>query len=249
MSVSDRVGRLLKALGLKPNEARVYLTLIEKGTLSAKEASWLSGVPESRIYDVLTSLEESGWILSEKGRPKKFRSTSPEETLSHVKLRRQEELERIEAEILEELQPFYNEGTGAERPDVWILRGEDKVIAKIKAMVGKAEKNVLASLPTVTPEVLDMIYPVLHVLKDKGVSIKFLVTSLSKNLFKKISRLAEVKTTEQLFGGGVIIDYKEVVIVLFNPVVGIWSDHLGLARISAGYFEYLWASLEQEPRS
>ncbi|MFX0089050.1 MAG: TrmB family transcriptional regulator [Promethearchaeota archaeon] len=244
MSFGERIYRMLKVLELKPNEVRVYLTLIEKGALSAKEASWLSGVPESRIYDVLTSLEKSGWIISERGRPKKFKPLPPEETLRRVKIKKQEELERIETEIIEELQPFYNKRSEAERPDVWILRGEDKVIAKIKAMLGKAEKNVLVTLPTITSEILDLIYPVLQVLKDKGVTIKVLVTSLSSDLLKRINRLAEVKIAEQLFGGGVIVDLKEVVIVLVNPIVGIWSDHLGLASISAGYFEYLWALLD-----
>ncbi|RLF60605.1 MAG: hypothetical protein DRN25_02295 [Thermoplasmata archaeon] len=47
-----------KIFGLNKYEARAYLTLVKEGVSSAKEISKFSGVPYSRIYDVLDSLEK-----------------------------------------------------------------------------------------------------------------------------------------------------------------------------------------------
>ncbi len=49
-----------------------------------------------------------------------------------------------------------------------------------------------------------------------------------------------------MFGGGVISDKKEVLLLLGGENEGedslaIWSDHTGLTRFARSYFEYLWS--------
>jgi hypothetical protein len=56
----------------------------------------------------------------------------------------------------------------------------------------------------------------------------------------KIKTVSDVITVDQLFGGGVIVDQREVLIILYEPLLGIWSDHAGLAQVAAGYFNYSW---------
>jgi hypothetical protein len=52
-----------------------------------------------------------------------------------------------------------------------------------------------------------------------------------------------------MFGGGIIADGREVILLLGQEgeeAVGlaIWSDHIGLAKFAKNYFEYLWADTE-----
>ncbi|HDD66011.1 MAG TPA: hypothetical protein ENG52_00110 [Nitrososphaeria archaeon] len=71
-----------------------------------------------------------------------------------------------------------------------------------------------------------------------------LSTDCSKALARKLSEYAEVRFRDQLFGGGVIADSGEAIIILGGegrkPTLAIWSDHIGLARIAKVYFDHLW---------
>jgi hypothetical protein len=49
-----------------------------------------------------------------------------------------------------------------------------------------------------------------------------------------------------MFGGGVIADGREVILLLGQEgdeaiSLAIWSDHIGLSKFAKNYFEYLWA--------
>jgi hypothetical protein len=47
-----------------------------------------------------------------------------------------------------------------------------------------------------------------------------------------------------MFGGGIIADGREVILLLGQEEeaisLAIWSDHIGLARLAKNYFEFLW---------
>jgi hypothetical protein len=57
--------------------------------------------------------------------------------------------------------------------------------------------------------------------------------------------LAEVRSRDQLFGGGVIVDGKEAMLFLGEektPSLVVWSNHVGLVKFAEDYFQYLWES-------
>jgi len=61
----------------------------------------------------------------------------------------------------------------------------------------------------------------------------------------KIASLAELRFKENMFGGGVIADAIEVILLLGRgsekkEALAIWSDHAGLASFAKNYFEFLW---------
>ena len=64
---------------------------------------------------------------------------------------------------------------------------------------------------------------------------------------KALSRVATVRIKDGIYGGGIISDKKDVIILLgseagkmFTPdMVAIWADHAGLAGFAREYFEYL----------
>jgi sugar-specific transcriptional regulator TrmB len=67
--------------------------------------------------------------------------------------------------------------------------------------------------------------------------------SVNPTLLKLLAEVAEVRVREQMFGGGIISDNREVVIVFAEDeesMIAIWSDHVGLAKFAKNYFEYLW---------
>jgi len=53
---------------------------------------------------------------------------------------------------------------------------------------------------------------------------------------------------DHLFGGGVIADGREAILVLGGrgkPSLTIWSDHSGLVKFAKGYFRNLWETAER----
>ena len=60
-----------------------------------------------------------------------------------------------EALILGELQPIYERKGVRERPDIWIVRGDLNVLAKIRETIEHVQKEILASVPTIPDSVAE----------------------------------------------------------------------------------------------
>ena len=81
MSITERTKRSLREIGLTGYELVAYLHLLTEGPTTANQISKNTGLPYSKIYDVLISLEDKGWIEIESGRPKKYYPKPPSEAL------------------------------------------------------------------------------------------------------------------------------------------------------------------------
>ena len=68
---------LREAFGLNSYESKLYVTLLGRG-MKAVEAAQASGVPQSRTYDILRSLEKKGFMTETGG---VYRSASPSAAL------------------------------------------------------------------------------------------------------------------------------------------------------------------------
>ena len=73
---------ILKGLGLTMYEAQAYVTLTSLISSTASEVSEKSGIPRSKIYDVLKGLIKKNFIEVEDGRPLTYNVKSPVEVLS-----------------------------------------------------------------------------------------------------------------------------------------------------------------------
>jgi len=245
--ISEEARRVLRELGLTEYETRAYLALLEKGVLTASHVSEHSNVPYSKIYETLGSLERKGWIETEHGRPERHYPKAPSEALATMKLQMEDKVKSWEKTILDELQPFYEKREIRERPDVWILRGEFSILAKLEEMLDKAKTELMVAAPAFVETISGVLAPMLLRLQGTGVNILFMVAGKAKEWNpKEIAGIAEVRVRDHMFGGGVIVDGKEAVLFLGEekPTLVIWSNHLGLVKFAKDYFQYLWESSE-----
>ncbi|WXG40313.1 MAG: helix-turn-helix domain-containing protein [Candidatus Freyarchaeum deiterrae] len=247
--ISNKTKKTLEDIGLTKYEIEVYLTLVNSGSLTAIELSKKSGVPYSRIYEVAERLEKKGWVRSDRGRPNRYMPRPPLEAMRNLKLQMQKELEENEGQIVNELQPLYEKSGESERPDIWIIHGEDNLLEKVREMVDKTKKNILIAFPKITDENLDTLQQILDKLRGKDAEIKFMTSNVGDQILNKLFKYSgEIRTRDVLYGGGIIVDNREAIIIfpeithegeiIFS--LGIWSDHLGLAALAADYFGYLW---------
>jgi sugar-specific transcriptional regulator TrmB len=93
-------------LGLTKNENKAYQALVESGKLGASEVSAESGVPYSRVYDVLSSLAHKGLVEVVPGKAKKFMASSPEVFLKLIDDK--EKLLKEAREKVKEMKQFYD---------------------------------------------------------------------------------------------------------------------------------------------
>ena len=68
----------LQKVGLTEYEAKVYSSLLKDHLNSATKLSEKSGVPRTKIYSVLESLENKGWVKIYSGAPLLFKPVHPD---------------------------------------------------------------------------------------------------------------------------------------------------------------------------
>ncbi len=248
MSITDKAKKALEQIGLTGYEIRTYVALLKSGELTAQDLSQKSGVPYSKIYEVLGTLEEKRWIGSDNSRPTRYIAKSPSTGLETTKLKIDADFSDNNSIITSELSPLYEKSGTSEKPDIWFLSGAINIAAKILEMVETCRNEVLITVPEAGEELIKQALPKLRLLHDKGVGITILTSDkMGKESLKTLSRVASVKVKKGLYGGGIISDRRYVVILL-GPEMGesssadtvaIWADHAGLAGFAREYFEYL----------
>jgi sugar-specific transcriptional regulator TrmB len=250
LAISDRTRRSLQEFGLTDYEIRSYTSLLEIGPATANELSEASEVPYSKIYEVLGSLEKKGWIEMEHGRPSKYYPKPPSVALEITKSQLENSLKTNEGVILGELQPIYEKKGVREHPDIWIVRGSLNVLSKIRETVEHVQKEILVSVPGIPDATAEMLIPLVRTIVERGVKVQIMTMKRPMTAtMVKLTKFCEVRVREQMFGGGIIADGREVILLLGqegDEAIGlaIWSDHVGLAKFAKNYFEYLWADSE-----
>ena len=256
MSISEKSRKAMEHLGLTGYEIRVYLSLLEAGAMTASDISKKTGVPYSKIYEVLNTLEEKGWLESDSSRPQQFFPKSPSTALETTKTRNETNFRESQSIIVNELMPIYTKSGIKERPEIWVARGVFNIAAKVNEIIQSSQNELLVAIPEVAENIAKPLQPVLRAVQEKGVKIRILASAkMNAETVKALSRVAEVRLKDGLFGGGVIGDGKHVVILLGEgtgeggtiDAIAIWADHAGLAGFAKGYFQYLWEDTLKDP--
>jgi sugar-specific transcriptional regulator TrmB len=249
MDISDKSRKAMESLGLTSYEIRVYLSLLEHGSMTASDISKISGVPYSKIYEVLNSLENKVWLESDSSRPQKFYPKSPSTALEAVRFQKENEIKNNEEIIKNELIPIYEKSGIKEKPEIWVVRGFYNIAGKVNEIIQNSQRELLIALPQIAQDIAKSLQPMLRTLHDKGIRIVVLVSEgTSTEIIKAISRIADVRIKNNMFGGGVIGDGIQVLILLgeegnrngSSEPIAIWAEHPGLAVYAKDYFNYLW---------
>src|SRR5216117_2032969 len=248
MSVSEKTRRALKEFGLTEYEAKVYVSLVESGTQAASELSSTASIPYSKIYEILGNLERKGWVETEQGRPSKYYPKAHSTALESSRARLETTLKSSQADAMGELQPLYEKKGAREKPDIWIVRGQNNILDKIRETLSRTRRELMVAMPVVPDAIVSMALSVLALMREKGVNVSVMLPlATSRETVRQLKGLAQVRTREQMFGGGIISDDNQIMILLGEDpekglTLAISSDHIGLVRFGKSYFEYLWES-------
>lgn len=166
----DEKINLLKSIGLTDAESKVYLTLIKYGNTSGYEASKLSGVPRSKIYNTLESLVRKGFILfSEKDGNTRYASIPINEISEKIKRDMNYTLDELDIQLKD-----YEAVTDLEY--IWHIKEYNNVFAKCRNIINSTEKELLIQIwEEDISEILD------EVVKMQSMGIKIGVVFFSEN--------------------------------------------------------------------
>src|SRR3989441_2025109 len=207
MPVSKRTSRALKDFALTEYEVKAYIGLVESGPMPASQQSTTAAIPYSKIYEILGNLERKGWVEIEQGRPSRYFPKPPSTALESSRVRMENTLKSSQTDAMSELQPIYEKKGVQERPDIWIVRGQNNILDRIKETLGRTRRELLVAMPIVPDSVVSMAAPLLSLMIDRGIKVSVMIPSLiSKEITRKLKGLAEVRVRGQMFGGGMITD-------------------------------------------
>jgi sugar-specific transcriptional regulator TrmB len=171
MSGQEELVRALRKLGLSEYEARAYIALVELGEADASEISRRSGVPRTRIYDVLGRLESAGIIQKILGsRPVVYSAIPPDRALEPLRRRLFDEV----SEAIDRLKLMYASTKTIPRFNMILFRG-DRVYEAIMDLVERSRRDFLARIFYLPSHVLMELVERLRSLKQRNIQVYFYI--------------------------------------------------------------------------
>lgn len=235
----ELVKRIKEYFDLNIYETKVWLALLSKGVASAGEVAELSGVPRSRTYDVLESLEKRGFAITKIGKPVKYISVKPTEVIekmktqtlhdAHEKVKSLATLKDTQEYV--ELEQLHNSGISPiKSTDITgSLKGRSNVLSRIKELLENAQKEVIICTSAIDFEDKSrVLIPALEKLTQNNIKIK-LVLSGEPEKVKRVSSKISVKarpidSKARFF----IADKKEVLFMVTHEnaeeEMGVWLN-------------------------
>jgi HTH-type transcriptional regulator, sugar sensing transcriptional regulator len=200
-------------------EVKIWTAILTRGIATAGELADISGVPRSRCYDVLESLEKKGFIIMKIGKPIKYIAVQPEEIVERVKKEVTDTtstqcgvIESIkDSDVFKELELLHK--TGVEHIDATELShgvvGRDEAYHFLKGMVDKAKKSVVIHT---TEEgfvrKVNLLKNVIKGLKKKGVKVT-INAPVNDKIAKKLENTAVLNNVKNA-SRYVIVDNQEL---------------------------------------
>ena len=106
----DELASSLEEFGLSKYEARAYITLVGRGSLSASEVAYYSNLPRTKIYLTLKKLEKKRLSNIMQQKPLICNAISPRDAFGEMVLLYERRLKNMK-KIVEELQKKNDNGT------------------------------------------------------------------------------------------------------------------------------------------
>ena len=224
---SELIRQIKEFFSINIYETKVWLALLSKGVASAGEIAELSGVPRSRTYDVLESLEKQGFAIIKLGKPVKYIAVRPNIIIEKLKtntLKNADEKIKTLAKLKEtneyaELEQLYNVGIEPVRQEdvSGAIKGKSTIYNHIKEVLENAEKQVI--ICTSTEEIKNksrFFSSIFDRLKSSNIKMKIALSGQEKEI-KKINSKFKIKAKQiDIDSKFYIADNNQILFIITN---------------------------------
>ena len=202
----ELINQIKDHFALNIYETKVWLALLGKGLASAGEVAEISGVPRSRTYDVLESLEKRGFAIMKLGKPVKYIAVKPniiiEKLKSNTLKNANERIESIsklkDTDEYKELQQLYSVGIQPVRQEdiSGSIKGKLTIYSHIKELLENAKKEVIICTSVQEIQNKSRFFSlVFDRLKKANIKIKIALSGEEKDI-KKINNKFKIKAKQ-----------------------------------------------------
>jgi len=253
----ELVKKIKEYFDLNIYETKVWLALLSKGVSSAGEIAEMSGVPRSRTYDVLESLEKRGFAIEKLGKPVKYLAVKPSAVLEKIKNNTMKDAEEKldvlsklkDTKEYEELQSLHTTGMEPIKNQELStsIRGRSNLYSQIKDTLDSADDSVyLATSSFELNSKQKMFSDSFDKLKKRNVDIKVIISDdevEAKKLSKKFGITIKSKKINARF---LLVDRKELIFTLKPTTAhedydcGFWINSEYFTNSLAYLFELAW---------
>ncbi len=248
----ELVSKIRDYFDLNIYETKVWLALLSKGIASAGEVAEISGVPRSRTYDVLESLEKRGFAIVKLGKPIKYLGVKPKTILEKLKNNvfkdaedKIEGLSKVkDTDEFNQLESLYRDGISPiRREDISAsLKGKSNISNYLKEIIQNASKEVI--ICTNAKELTSkskLFHQTFSQLQKAGIKIRVALSGddkLIRDLEKKFEiKIKKIKVDAKFF----IIDRREILFYLSknndNEDIAIWLNSEFFSQAFAVLFD------------
>jgi sugar-specific transcriptional regulator TrmB len=232
--VVNIVSMLMEA-GFSEYESRSYIGLLKKYPATAYEIAKSSGIPTSKIYEVLTRLKEKGVVLeAENEGHKKYVPLSPDDFIARVKGK----IDTTLSMLNEELSGI---ATETEISYIWNIDSYDRLIERARFIISSAKSNLLVSA---WEKELAAVSDALKKQEKKKIKIAVVLFGEPSTQVGQLF-LHPIEDTIYNEKGGrgftLVADSNEVLIGTIYPndsVSGAWSRNRGFVTIAEDYVKH-----------
>ncbi len=253
--------RRLQDIGLNAYESRAYLVLIGHSHFKALEVAGRARIPRQKIYEVLDSLVEKGFVRVVQGKAKQFSAVEPRLAMDAYLQRRKERFERelddrrrlasILGDDLESVFASGNQGSGP-LDYLRIITDTAQTAEEYRRMLKQCAVEYLefARPPYGSDPARE---PIVHELLERDVACRLLfdAASVDGEAQKGLEKAgASVRRSENLPMKLALFDQRRGMISLSDPVVSnpqvtaLVFEHESLASAMASLFEDFWKRSE-----
>ena len=247
----ELITRIRDYFGLNIYETKVWLALLKKGIATAGEVAEASGIPRSRTYDVLESLEKNGFAIAKLDKPVKYIGVKPKMILEKLKNNVKKDatdkmiaLSKIkDSEEFNHLEDLYHEGINPVKKEEMslALRGKSNISNHIKEIIlNTKEELIICTNVLEFASKLKLFQQTFDVLKRSNIKISVALSGDDKTI-RQISeklgiKIKKTNITSKFF----LVDRKEILFYISknsDEDSAIWLNSEFFAQAFAALFE------------
>lgn len=136
----QNIFEIMKKYGFSENETKIYQTLLGNDFLTGYEAAKQSGVPRSKVYNVLANLIHKGLVMTNHtSNSTLYKAVSFEKVTALIKEEVLQDVEVLNREFQEDTKSFDNEL-------IWNIEERELLQFKIKELIQKAKDNIFIQI-------------------------------------------------------------------------------------------------------
>jgi HTH-type transcriptional regulator, sugar sensing transcriptional regulator len=236
----------LTSLGLTKGEAKVYLSMIQIGPSRVGQIVEVSGVSQSKVYNVLDRLILKGLAsYNIQNNIKCFQSLEPSKLQDYI-LKKEDELKQQKESITQIITDLSRNLHATKRSTSEIFVGEKSLRSAYITLLDDAKRRDILRYfypyPDAHKNASSFYFRFYKYQKSKGIVERGIVTLDFKNSihFKQIPKDVKLRHVNFPLPGTIDIFRDKLLIIDWKTITGILINSNEIANIFIAYFDNIW---------